>query len=735
MSPARTSRELATPDGADPDGASTDGVNTDGASTDGASTGGVSPEVANPEVANPEVANKPGPRRGGPRRGGPRRGGVTSSSAVVAGVGQLASLARIVVQDVGPSTPHGFPAKAVVGERVPVTAAIFREGHDVLAARALLLHCGSLVAEASMAHVGDDVWSTSLTPSEVGHHEVVVEAWTDRYATWAHRTAVKLSARQDIVVEIAEALELLSERPQDGSPHDAVVAGALAALANEGADDATRVGQALAAQVAHALEGPGLARDVTASAPAPLWVDRPLAGCAAWYELFPRSFGGFRGTAAQVPRLAELGFDVLYLPPVHPIGTTARKGRDNSVTALPGDPGSPWAIGSAQGGHTAVHPELGTLEDFDYLVGVARSHGMELALDYALNCTPDHPWVKEHPEWFHHRPDGSIAYAENPPKKYQDIYPLNFWPDRDQDRQALWEACRNIVDFWAGRGVRVFRVDNPHTKPFAFWEWLVRGLRTDWPDIVLLAEAFTRPKVMARLAEVGFSQSYTYFTWRVSQHGPEGLRAYMEELAHGPLADYMRPNFWPSTPDILSGPLRNGPPAAFALRYVLAATLSPLYGVYSGYELCENEPASPDNEEYKSSEKYEIKHRDFARPGSLATLYAAVNAVRRRHSALSRLRSTRFHDSDNPAVIAYSKVSDDGRDVVLVVVNLDPYNTQESTIHLDASALEGSGADGWEVRDELSGESWRWGHDAYVRLDPYRRVAHIFDVRPVSRAQ
>lgn len=639
-------------------------------------------------------------------------------------------LPHIVVQDVRPSTPHGYPAKGLVGERIPVTASIFREGHDVLAARALLRKGGQVVSTGDLTHQGNDVWSGWVVANELGAHELVVEAWTDRYATWAHKAAVKLAARQEVGAEIAEALALLSEwLPDGGGDGSAAVANALLALRNDRADQALRVNPALSATVAHALAGPSLARDMTASEPAPIWVDRERAGFAAWYELFPRSYGGLQGAARQVPRLAGLGFDVLYLPPVHPIGRTFRKGKNGALLAGPEDPGSPWAIGSDEGGHTALHPELGTFEDFDDLVRTARDHGMEVAMDYALQCSPDHPWVKEHPEWFHHRPDGTIAYAENPPKKYQDIYPINFWPQRDADRVALWLACKEILDFWGGRGVRIFRVDNPHTKPFAFWEWLIGAVRAKHPDTIFLAEAFTRPKVMARLAEVGFSQSYTYFTWRTTQYGPEGIRTYVEELARGPLADYMRPNFWPNTPDILSGPLRGGPPSAFALRYVLAATLSPLYGVYSGYELYENQPASPDNEEYLGSEKYEIKHRDFSRPGSLSPLFAAVNQVRRLHPAFHSLRTTWFHGSDNPNIVAYSKRSDDGKDVVLVVVTLDPFAAQESTLHLDLDALGATPGASLDVHDELSGETFTWDAHPFIRLDPYRRVAHIFDVR------
>lgn len=621
----------------------------------------------------------------------------------------------------------------MAGEKVPVVASVFRDGHDVLGARAVLSKAGEETCTCDLAPGPDDTWSGAVSAPEPGFYELVIEAWTDRYATWAKKVAVKLAARQDVGVEIAEARALIEEWSRQLPAGDGALEGpvgqALRSLTDETLDDARRLNPALSAPVAHALGGPALARDVTRSVPALVWVERERAGVGAWYELFPRSFGGLRGAAAQIPRLAGLGFDVVYLPPVHPIGHTFRKGRDNALEAVLGDPGSPWAIGSEEGGHTAIHPALGDFDDFDFLVRTAREHGMEVALDYALQCSPDHPWVKEHPEWFFHRPDGSIAYAENPPKKYQDTYPLNFWPAREADRVALWEACREVMYFWADRGVRIFRVDNPHTKPFAFWEWLIGCLRAEQPDVVLLAEAFTRPKVMARLAETGFSQSYTYFTWRVPQYGPEGIRTYVEELAHGPLADYLRPNFWPNTPDILSGPLRGGPPAAFALRYVLAATLSPLYGVYSGYELYENEPASPDNEEYLHSEKYEIKDRDFSRPGNLSPLFSVVNAIRRRHPAFSRLRNITFHGSDNEAMVAFSKRSDDGKDLVLVVVNLDPYATQGATLDLDMTALGAPPGTSLEVHDELSGEVYVWGSRPYVLLNPLQRVAHICDVR------
>jgi starch synthase (maltosyl-transferring) len=459
-------------------------------------------------------------------------------------------------------------------------------------------------------------------------------------------------------------------------------------------------------------------------------VDRERALVGAWYELFPRSFGGFRGVVDELPRIAEMGFDIVYLPPVHPIGAQYRKGKNNTLDPAADDVGSPWAIGGPEGGHCALHPDLGTWDDFALLVESAAAHGMEIALDYALQCSPDHPWVSEHPEWFHRRPDGSIAYAENPPKKYQDIYPINFWPEREDDRAALWQGCKDIVDFWIGKGVRIFRVDNPHTKPTAFWAWLIPAVQDEHPDVLFLAEAFTRPKVMAKLAEVGFTQSYTYFTWRTQQHGTDGLREYLEELAHGPKADYMRPNFWPNTPDILAGPLRDGPPAAFKQRLVLAATMTPSYGVYSGYELCENEPMSEANEEYFRSEKYEVKDRDFSDPRSLGPWIGLVNEIRRRHPALQRLRNIHFHDSNNDALIAYSKHTDDRADVVLMVVSLDPHHAQEANISIDLGLLGLPWDQPYEAYDELTGQSFTWeGSVQYVRLDPHQ-AAHVLHLRP-----
>ncbi|HKY15091.1 MAG TPA: alpha-1,4-glucan--maltose-1-phosphate maltosyltransferase, partial [Microthrixaceae bacterium] len=464
--------------------------------------------------------------------------------------------------------------------------------------------------------------------------------------------------------------------------------------------------------------------------------DRPAARFAAWYEIFPRSQGTdptrsatFREAEARLPAIAAMGFDTLYMTPIHPIGHTKRKGPNNSLVAGPNDPGSPYATGNEFGGHDAIAPELGTLQDFRHFLGAARESGLELAMDFAIQVSPDHPWVTEHPEWFHHLPDGTIRYAENPPKRYQDIHPINFWPE-EEARLALWNACHEILEFWIGHGVRIFRVDNPHTKPLAFWAWLLPEVWADHPDVVFLAEAFTHPAMMHELAAIGFSQSYTYFTWRTSAYE---LRSYVEELAFGPHAATFRPNFWPNTPDILSGPLRNGPRAAFEIRAVLASLLAPSWGVYSGFELCENSPASPDNEEYHDSEKYRIVERDWTDPDSLAPLLRRLNEIRRAHRSVGRLDNIRFHDTEDPDVLAFSRR--DGEDVLLVVVNLDPHVPHETMVRLDLGALGLADGQRFDVHDELSalvgesGDRWTWnGWHNYVRLDPAERVGHVFAV-------
>ncbi|MHB8295255.1 MAG: alpha-1,4-glucan--maltose-1-phosphate maltosyltransferase [Acidimicrobiales bacterium] len=647
---------------------------------------------------------------------------------------------RIVICDVRPSTKSGtHPAKAVVGEALRVSADVFTDGHDVLAARALWRRSGAGHWETCpMADEGNDRFAGWVLAAEGGMHELIVEAWTDEHASWSGRTSAKLAAGQEVELEMEQGARLLEARLPGASPElRSGITAAAAALRDPALAASARLDAASAPAIVAAVPGPAGAPDRTQSRSHKVWVDRPRALYGAWYELFPRSEGGLAGTLQRLGAVAGMGFDVVYLPPVHPIGRTNRKGRDNSVVDSPGDPGSPWAIGSEAGGHTSIDPGLGTFADFEELVTQAASLELEIALDYALQCSADHPWLASHPEWFHHRPDGSIAYAENPPKRYQDIYPLNFWPAREADRRALWEACRDIMEFWIAKGVRVFRVDNPHTKPVAFWEWLIEDVRRRHDDVVLLAEAFTRPKMMAKLAEVGFSQSYTYFTWRNSS---SELAEYLSELTTGPVSDYMRPNLWPNTPDILSGPLRRGPMSAFRARLLLATTLSPSYGIYSGYELGENEPASDDNEEYLHSEKYEVKHRDWSAGHSIAPWVARVNAIRRRHECFRWLKNLTFHSSPNPALLVYSKVyplpagpaggpapaGPAGADVVLVVVNLDPWVPQEAVLELNLEALGVRSDLPYEAYDELSGQSFTWyGNRPYVRLDPALEPGHV----------
>jgi starch synthase (maltosyl-transferring) len=637
---------------------------------------------------------------------------------------------RLVIDGVRPRTPNPEHApKVAEGELFNVSAEIFKDGHDLLAARARTR--GPAEAEWRtwpMAELGNDEWVGPARLDGIGFHELVVEAWVDRYATWRHDVEAKVGAGQDVTTELDEGVAILHAlEPHVPELRRPLVEEAIAALARTSCTVDVRLNAALDDAVAAALRGVAVPSEVSSAPPHRIWVDRARALFSAWYELFPRSEGGLARATKRLRDIADMGFDVVYLPPIHPIGHSHRKGKNNALGAGPDDVGSPWAIGSELGGHAAVHPELGTLDDLRAFVDEAASLGMEVALDYALQASPDHPWVKEHPEWFHHRPDGSIKYAENPPKKYQDIYPINFWPERDADRVALWQACKAILDHWIGQGVRIFRVDNPHTKPMAFWEWIIGEVHADHPDVLFLAEAFTRPKVMATLAEVGFTQSYTYFTWRTTKWE---LTEYAEEVTAGPTADYMRPNFWPNTPDILAGPLRNGPPAAFRMRAVLAATLVPSWGVYSGFELCENAPASETNEEYLNSEKYELKDRDWSRAESIAPLLADLNRIRHDHHAFQRLRGLTFHHTNSDQLLAYSRRSDDGGDTVLVVVNLDPHDAHEDTLGLDLEALGIPGGEPFDVYDELSGELYAWqGANPYVRLDPAVAPAHILHVR------
>jgi starch synthase (maltosyl-transferring) len=645
-------------------------------------------------------------------------------------------LTRVVINGVRPTTPDGVSdAKAVVGRPVVVSANIFADGHDELAGQLRWRRRRAKTWQVvPMRPLDNDRWEGEVVPAGVGGHEFVVVGWVDLWATWAHRVRAKIGAGQDVASELEEGARLLE--------HTARLDGAArlgAAAPPDAGDFAAAIGALRSSDPSPASDAELAGRlasiattEPAASAPQPVWVDRQRAAVGAWYELFPRSYGGLAGTAKRLTAVAAMGFDVAYLPPIHPIGTTARKGPGNVLSGGRGDPGSPWAIGSPAGGHAAVHPELGTLDEFDDLVAEASRLGMEVSLDLAYQCSPDHPWVKEHPEWFHHRPDGTIRFAENPPKQYQDIYPINFLPSRDQDRLALWAACRDVVEFWIGHGVKIFRVDNPHTKPFSFWRWMLADVRRAHPETVFLAEAFTRPRVMERLAEIGFSQSYTYFTWRNTR---DELASYGEELAHSPASDYFRPNLWTNTPDILSGPLRGGALGAFKMRAALAATLGPSWGVYSGFELGENVPASDTNEEYAHSEKYELVERDWDAPWSLVPYLTRLNDIRARHPALADLRSLRFHSATDDQLLVYSKqCSGQGSqpeavDTVLVVVNLDPAATHEATLWVDLGMLGLPWDSPLVAHDEITGLAFPWqGPQPYVRLTP-DEPAHVIDLK------
>ncbi|MGW7604870.1 alpha-1,4-glucan--maltose-1-phosphate maltosyltransferase [Streptomyces antimycoticus] len=655
-------------------------------------------------------------------------------------------IGRIPILDIRPLIDCGRrPAKAVVDETFEVSATVFREGHDAVNANVVLRdpsgRSGPWTPMRELAP-GTDRWGAEVTPGAPGRWTYTVEAWSDPIATWRHHARIKIPAGIDTDLVLEEGARL-HERAATGVPkndgREAVLA-AVDGLRDERRPVADRLAAALAPDVTAALDRHPLRELVTSSRPMPLQVDRERALFGSWYELFPRSEGArvaegrrpvsgtLRTAAERLPALAAAGFDVVYLPPIHPIGTAFRKGPNNTLSAGPFDVGSPWAIGSADGGHDAIHPDLGTLEDFDHFVARARELRMEVALDFALQCSPDHPWVTEHPEWFHQRADGTVAYAENPPKKYQDIFPVAF----DRDFHGLVRETERVLRFWMEHGVRIFRVDNPHTKPVVFWEKVLGDIHRTHPDVLFLAEAFTRPAMMNTLGAVGFHQSYTYFTWRNTK---QELTDYLTELA-GDAAAWMRPNFFVNTPDILHAYLQEGGRPAFEARAVLAATLSPTWGVYAGYELCENTPVRAGSEEYLDSEKYQLRPRDWAaaeREGRTITpLLARLNRLRRRHPALRRLRSLRFHHADNDSVIVYSKRAGDS--CVVTVVNLDPHHTQEATVSLNMPELGLEWHESVPVRDELTGETYHWGRDNYVRLEPGREVApaHVLSLRPSS---
>lgn len=641
---------------------------------------------------------------------------------------------RVVIEKFSPEIDCGrFAIKRVVGETVVVEADVFADGHDQVGCEVLYGLEGTELQSAPMKLLDNDRWRGEFPVTEVGRYQYTVRAWIDRFRTWRDGIVKKISAEQDVGVDLligAELIELAAARAQDDEAEP---------LRNW----AWRLRQDQSQDFAKSIALETGLLEVIARYPdrtfasrydkqVTVVVDRERARFSTWYEVFPRScspepgrHGTFRDCEARLPYIASLGFDVVYLPPIHPIGESFRKGKNNSVNAQSNDVGSPWAIGSDAGGHKSIHPKLGTLEDFRHFVGSAKKFGLETALDIAFQCTPDHPYVREHREWFRTRPDGTVQYAENPPKKYQDIYPLDF---ETSDWKALWQELKSVFEFWIKQGVHIFRVDNPHTKPFAFWEWVISEIKHEHPDVLFLAEAFTRPHVMYRLAKLGFSQSYTYFTWR---NAKQELTDYFRELTQTEVKEYFRPNLWPNTPDILHEFLQVGGRPAFMVRLILAATLGANYGIYGpAFELCENTPHHPGSEEYLNSEKYELKSRDLNSPSSLKDLITRVNRIRRENPALQSNRNLRFHDTDNPFLICYSKATDDLSNVLLVVVNLDCFHVQSGWVQLDLNALGLDPNRLFDVHDLFGGGQYSWqGSRNYVELTPEALPAHILHVR------
>ncbi len=645
-----------------------------------------------------------------------------------------------VIENLQPLIDGGrYPVKRVVGEDLVVTADVFKDGHDVVAAILKWRMLGEPDwHETAMSHLGNDRWSGACTFYENTTYEYTVEAWTDTFAGWQHEFGAKFGANiANLTSETLEGAALLEEAAERAG--DSADGNRLREMA-----ETIRTSEAAEINaIAHSGELEVLMATypdrstATQYAPAPrVTVDRVQARTAAWYEFFPRSAEGradhgstFRDCLPRVDDAKAMGFDVIYFPPIHPIGFANRKGRNNSVTSEPGEPGVPYAIGNRHigapngGGHKDVEPALGTLEDFDWLQQEIRNRGMEVALDFAINCSPDHPYVAEHPDWFYKRPDGTIKYAENPPKKYEDIYPLNF---RCANWQALWEEMASIILFWAERGVRLIRVDNPHTKPVPFWEYLIGRVRERFPDVVFLSEAFTKPKMMQALAKAGFTQSYTYFTWRGSK---AEFTEYFTELTQTGMKDYFRGNLWPNTPDILPFHLQEGGRPAFLVRAVLAATLSSVYGIYSGFELCEN-AALPGREEYLDSEKYQWKERDWDAPGNIKDWITRLNRIRQQNRALHFYDNLRFYRAENDAILFYGKMTAARDSIILIVVNLDPVASQNSFIHVPVEEFGAMNSDEYEVHDLLTDERYTWrGTRNYVELDPQTRPAHIFRVR------
>ncbi len=640
---------------------------------------------------------------------------------------------RVIIEKLRPEINCGqFPVKRVIGDTVEVTGCIFADGHDRIDANLLFKHQHETQWHGVPFVYGiNDEWQAAFTVQQPGTYHYTARAWVDPFKTWQHDIYTKIQARQDVTIDIRIGCELIAETIKRAGEADAkILTHHLEQLASE--TDMSRVLLVAEDLTLASLmrKYPDPAKVVSYERELAVRVSRAKASFSTWYELFPRSCGAghTHGTFADVqkrlPEIAKMGFDVLYLPPIHPIGTTNRKGPNNAPLCKPDDPGSPWAIGAESGGHTAIHPQLGTLEDLHAFMEKARQFDIELALDIAFQCTPDHPYVKEHPEWFRWRPDGSIQYAENPPKKYEDILPLNF---ETPAWQSLWEELKQVVLFWIEQGIRIFRVDNPHTKALDFWGWLIETIHTDYPEVIFLSEAFTRPKVMERLAKVGFSQSYTYFTWRNTRFE---LEQYMRHLTKTEVADYLRPNFWPNTPDILPEYLQFGGRPAFIVRLVLAATLSSSYGIYGpAFELCEAR-ALEGKEEYLDSEKFEIKDWDLDRPGHIRAVIERINRIRKEHASLQQTRNIEFLETDNETLIAYAKSAADKSNTTVTVVNLDPHHTQSGWIRIPLEVMKIPEHQTFLMHDLLGGGHYIWeGPWNYVELNPLVIPAHIFSVR------
>jgi len=648
---------------------------------------------------------------------------------------------RVVIENVYPEIDCGqFSIKRVVGETVVVEADVFADGHDQVACR-LLYWRGNDTSPLSspMKPLGNDRWRGEFSVPEMGRYEYSVEGWIDRFKTWRSDLLKRIAAGQDIHVDLLIGARIIQDIAANATAEDAELFRRSLKRLRDKKDQESAGNAALDEELLNAVERYPERQLVTQyDKRLGVVVDREKARFSTWYEVFPRScspdparHGTFLDCAATLPYIASMGFDVVYLPPIHPIGKTFRKGKNNSVSAQPDDVGSPWAIGSEEGGHTSIHPKLGTLEDFKQFVSSVKGHGMEVALDIAFQCTPDHPYVKQHREWFRTRPDGTIQYAENPPKLYQDIFPLDF---ESPEWHSLWVELKDVVLFWIKQGVRIFRVDNPHTKPFAFWQWFIDDIKKQYPDTLFLAEAFTRPHVMYRLAKVGFSQSYTYFAWR---NNKQELTDYFSELTRTEVREYFRANLWPNTPDILPEFLQVGGRPAFMIRYILAATLGASCGIYGpAFELCENAPYQPGSEEYLNSEKYELKHRDLDSAWSLKDFIARINGIRKQNAALQSDRNLRFHNTDNPSLLCYSKTTDDLSSIIIVVVNLDSFHTQAGWIDLDLNSLGLDAAHAFQVHDLLGEGRYLWqGARNYVELLPESLPAHILRVRRWVRSE